>query len=706
MPAAEPQRETLFGHPAGLYTLFFAEMWERFSYYGMRALLVLYMTKGFLSYEDSSAFTVYGAYTALVYMTPFFGGMLADRLLGQRRAVVLGGTLMALGQLLLTRPMTWAFFGGLALLIAGNGFFKPNISTIVGALYPERSTKRDGGFTIFYMGINLGAAMSPLLCGYIGERYGWEKGFGLATIGMLTGLAVFVARPTYEFVVEMIERLLGVKIGEGWIKYPPSIVTQLLILSGAAGAAYLLFNYHPDNPTTVAIYWFVAAAVVVAGVIASIAVGRGGLPKSAGAPPVGSSSPGRQVLQLLAVLLGTGLTIPVLALLVSGFAPLRTDNEVLVLIPEPTIKSMEESGNPIVRVLGEVAKESSKPAGLVLALAGLVAAMYLAIEAFRLDRIARERLYVVFVLFFFIMLFWAFFEQAGSSLNLFTDRNVDRVLESRETRTISEADVGTTILLEPTQEQLGYSNGDRLFTMDVLDGLRKEWKSADASAQPGAVKTGAVKTGSVKTKHEIAWHVVPGNVGMHAATVNDEIPASAFQSVNAIYIIVFGLVFTAIWNFLGARGLEPSTPFKFALGLLQLGLGFVSVWWGAQAADARGIVNIGWLLFGYLLHTTGELCISPVGLSMVTRLSPKHLVSTVMGAFFLSTAFSQYLAAIIAQFTSVKSAEGRALPAPIDTVHVYGDVFGRIAVAAIISSVICFALVPLLKRWMHEESEQ
>lgn len=696
MSTVQPQRETLFGHPAGLYTLFFAEMWERFSYYGMRALLVLYMTKGFLSYEDSDAFTVYGAYTALVYMTPFFGGMLADKLLGQRRAVVLGGTLMALGQLLLTTPVTWAFFGGLALLIAGNGFFKPNISTVVGALYPERSTKRDGGFTIFYMGINLGAAMSPLICGFIGERYGWEKGFGLATIGMLTGLAVFVARPTYEFVVEMIERRLGVKIGEGWIKYPPSIVTQLLILSGAAGAAYLLFNYHPDNPATVAIYFFVATAVVVAGVIASVAVGRGGLPKDAGAPPVAGSSASRQILQVLCVLFGTGITVPLLALLVSGFAPLRTDNKAFIVIPEPTIKSMEESGNPIVRVLGEVAKESSKPAGLVLGLAGLVAAIYLAIEALRLDRIARERLYVVFVLFFFIMLFWAFFEQAGSSLNLFTDRNVDRVFESRETRTISEADIATTIMLEPTQEQLGYKNGDQLFTMNLLDGLRKEWKLADDKLPPGAVKE----------KHEIAWHVVPGNVGMQVASVNDEIPASAFQSVNAIYIVVFGLVFTAIWNFLGARGLEPSTPFKFALGLLQLGLGFVSVWWGAHEADARGIVNIGWLLLGYLLHTTGELCISPVGLSMVTRLSPKHLVSTVMGAFFLSTAFSQYLAAIIAQFTSVKSTGGSGFPAPIDTVNLYGDVFGRIAIAAVIASGICFALVPLLKRWMHEEANQ
>ncbi|MCA9264417.1 MAG: oligopeptide:H+ symporter, partial [Planctomycetales bacterium] len=184
---------TLFGHPTGLYTLFFAEMWERFSYYGMRALLVFYMIKGFLAYDDKTAYAVYGAYTALVYATPFFGGILADKFMGPRRAVIFGGALMSAGHLLMTIETPVAFFGALALLILGNGFFKPNISTIVGSLYPEGSAKRDGGFTVFYMGINLGAAMSPLLCGYIGERFGWHYGFGLATIGMLIGLAVFVA---------------------------------------------------------------------------------------------------------------------------------------------------------------------------------------------------------------------------------------------------------------------------------------------------------------------------------------------------------------------------------------------------------------------------------------------------------------------------------------------------------------------------------
>ena len=659
MSSVQSQRETLFGHPAGLYTLFFAEMWERFSFYGMRALLVFYMTKGFLVYEDASAITVYGAYTSLVYMTPFFGGMLADKLLGARWAVVLGGTLIALGQLMMTVPNTWAFFTALSLIIVGNGFFKPNISTMVGSLYAQHSAKRDGGFTIFYMGINLGAAMSPLLCGYIGETYGWHWGFGLATIGMLTGLAVFVM---------------------------PGVLARLLIMSGAIAGAGALFFFHESNLISTAINVFVGISLLAAATVAWVAIGRGGLPEDAGAPPRGRDGAERPQGNLrLVVLAATALAVPLFALLVSGFGPLRESGEALVLIPEDTIKELAASDASWKRTAAVVAEEASKPAGLVLVLAGLVAAVYLGFETVRLDKIRRERMYVVLILMFFVMLFWAFFEQAGSSVNLFTDRNVDRVIEPADARVIVEADVGKTIDLQPTQEQLGYTNGGKLFTIDTLAKLR------EASDEPN---------------FEIPWTVDQGNVGMLVARRDQEIPASKFQSVNAIYIVVFGLIFTALWGYLGARGLEPSTPLKFALGLLQLGLGFLSFWYGATSADSRGMVSMVWLLLGYLLHTTGELCLSPVGLSMVTKLSPKQLVSTVMGSWFLATAFSQYLAAIIAQFTSVKGSEGATkVPAPIDTVHVYGDVFVRIAIAATISAAICFALAPLLKRWMHEESE-
>lgn len=655
---ANSQR-TLMGHPTGLFTLFFAEMWERFSFYGMRALLVFYMIKGFLGYGDSEAYAVYGAYTALVYMTPFFGGMLADKLLGARRAVVLGGLLMAGGHLLMTVENTFAFFSALALIILGNGFFKPNISTMVGELYPAGSHKRDGGFTIFYMGINLGAAMSPLLCGYIGETYGWHYGFGLATIGMLTGLAVFVA---------------------------PTIVTQLLIMLGAISASVGLVLFKPDNPFSMAVNVFVAVALLAAGICAWIALSRGGLPSKVGAPPDPSRlrKPAAGGLTAeWAVYVGVLVAIPIFMLLVSGFAPLTETNRGIAIIPDSVVEDMQASDSPVVQVLAVVVREISKPAGLILMVSGIIALIYLGVQTFKLEKIPRERMFVVLILTFFALLFWSFFEQAGSSVNNFTDRNVDRVFAQRQ---ITADDVGTTISMQPTQEQLGYMNGDQMFTISVLDKLRDE--------------------NSENPEFEIEWVVTEGNVGMNIGDRLDEVPASIFQSVNPAYILIFGLVFTALWAILDKMNMQPSTPVKFSLGLLQLGLGFGAFWYGAQTADDRGMVLLVWLFVGYLLQTTGELCLSPVGLSMITKLSPAQLVSTVMGTWFLATAFSQYLAAIIAQFTGVGHGSGGeegAIPVPSETVNLYGNVFGKIAIAAIISAIICFIMSPLLKKWMHEE---
>ncbi|MCX7045996.1 MAG: oligopeptide:H+ symporter [Candidatus Sumerlaeota bacterium] len=662
-----PQAVTLFGHPTGLYTLFFAEMWERFSFYGMRALLVLYMLKGFLKYQDNDAYIVYGAYTALVYMTPFFGGMLADRLLGARRAVIFGGLLMAVGHLTMGIQNYFAFYAALALLICGNGFFKPNISTMVGALYPADSPKRDGGFTIFYMGINLGAAIAPLLCGYIGETYGWHKGFGLASIGMLTGLAVFVM---------------------------PTLITQIVVMAGAVAAAAGLFYFRPDNPYSVAFNVFVAVSLLIAGVVAMAALRKEGLPKTAGAPP------DREILRkpLLgplsrewAVYGGTLFAVACFALLVSGFSLFTKDHRALTLISDTLIKSLQESSGAIQRGLAVVLKDVSRPAGLIMILSGLIAVGYLGVETFRLKKIARERMFVVLILTFFSMLFMALFEQAGSSMNNFTDRNVDRVLEKSK---ITPDQVGTPIMIQPTQEQLGLHNGAQMFTLDMLDKLREQNKDNPA--------------------FEIAWTVAADNVGMGLADRAREIPTSTFQAINPMCILIFGLVFTALWGFLGARGVEPGTPVKFAMGLLQLGLGFGALWYGAKTADTRGMVALVWLILGYWLHTTGELCLSPVGLSMITKLSPARLVSTVMGAWFLASAFAQLLASTIAQFTSVEGIAGgdsgavgaaAIIPIPKATVHIYGNVFGNLALGIFVVAIICFALSPLLTRWTHKGFE-
>jgi len=229
------------------------------------------------------------------------------------------------------------------------------------------------------------------------------------------------------------------------------------------------------------------------------------------------------------------------------------------------------------------------------------------------------------------------------------------------------------------QEQLGYTNDGKVINMTELTKARNA------------------------NKTEVQWKVKASDTGMGVG--GSEIPASTFQSANPIFILVLGLVFTMLWGVLAKVRLEPSTAVKFALGLLQLGLGFGVLWYGSKHCDARGMVGMHWLLLAYLLHTMGELCLSPVGLAMVTRLSPARLVSTVMGAWFLATAFSNFLAAVIATFTGVGhgGANGEQIvPVPLETVHVYGGVFGQIAMFAIGSAVICFLLVPLLNYWMHE----
>jgi len=706
----------LFGHPAGLFTLFFAEMWERFSYYGMRALLIFYMIKGFLAYNDGEAYAVYGAYTALVYMTPYIGGMLADRLLGYRRAVIMGGLLMAAGHLLMTIETETAFFGALALLIVGNGFFKPNISTMVGGLY-KKPDKKDAGFTLFYMGINLGAAMSPILCGYVGETYGWHYGFGLATAGMLMGVAIFVA---------------------------PTKVTQLLIL-GAAVVAAVGMPFLQDSMLQLVVRVFLSAALLTAGVVAFVALGRGGIPKSIGAPPDPAAL--RQKL----------------------FGFLRADHAVYlgVLISVPMFALIVQR-NAIAR--------------WALIFTGAIALAYILYEAiWRSTIVERHRIFVALILIFFSLLFWAFFEQAGSSMSNFADRNIDRVLQSSK---ISQADVGKTITMrvQPrtsaealsalpllSQEQYGHKNLDPSIWVTIEKAIRLEEKRKDklkpaalekhiasvrfagypklakqfgdayaaakknnpkltpddvkklvADAEKeflkstkqtalvgittmtavGYLRSAAGRKGADEDLKSVKWKVDESNIGMGIG--GSEIPASEFQAANAIFILFFGLLFSGLWGFLRARNWEPSTPIKFGLGLIQLGLGFVVLWYAAEHADTRGTVGMSWLLLGYLLHTTGELCLSPVGLSMITKLSPKRIVSTMMGAWFLATAFSNYLASVIAQFTSVSHGDGgQVIPAPIETVNLYGKVFGSIGAAAVISGVICCALSPLLSKWMH-----
>ncbi|MEI9941799.1 MAG: peptide MFS transporter [Pseudomonadota bacterium] len=482
-------------HPRVLAYLLFTETWERFSYYGMKALLVFYLTKGFL-FSDKAAYAIYGSYSALVYATPVLGGLLADRLLGFRKAVLIGGVLMALGHFAMTVQNLQVFYFALALLICGNGFFKPNISSLVGRLYGADDPRRDSAFTIFYMGINLGAFLAPIACGYLGERLGWHWGFGLAGIGMLLGLFVFLrAQPLLVGLAE-----------------PPARPGGRTAFAGLSLEAWVYLGTLP--------------AVVVAWQL----VQHGAL--------VGSM------------------------LIVFGAAVFLGLCVYLLRLPE---------------------------------------------------KIGRDRLGVALVLTLVSIVFWAFFEQTGTSMSLFTDRNVDRSL------------------------------------FGVL------------------------------------------------------IPASQFQSVDSLFILLMAPVFSLLWLYLARRRLEPNTPLKFAFGILQLGLGFVALYIGAKISRGTGSVPMFWLILCYFLHATGELCLSPIGLSMITKLSPKGVTGILMGTWFLAYSFAQYVAALIAQLTGVKTdgSVATTLPKPSETVMVYGTVFGTIGWVALGVGVLLVLVSPAIARRMH-----
>jgi len=470
------------GHPPGLYLLFFSEMWERFCYYGMRALLAFYVASTFATGEGGAALT-YGAYTSLVYATGIFGGWAADRLLGAQRAVILGGVMMAAGEFLLMVPTEVCFLAGLALMVIGCGLFKPNISNIVGKLYAPGDGRRDQGFVIFYMGINLGAFVAPLVCGFIGERFGWRWGFMTAGFGMLLGVGTFLVG---------LHRLQG----------------------------------------------------------------KGGTP------------PGKEgmgpVLQVLAMWAGLGLTIYYL------------------------LSKQEWMFWVMTSLLGAV----------VAALVGI---------AFTRERVERDRMLGLTILLFANMFFWALFEQAGSSLNFFALNCTDRVM--------------------------------------------------------------------------FGW----------------EMPASWFQSVNAVCIILFAPVFVALWKKLDDAKRNPSIPVKFGIGILPLGLGFGILILGiGMAGDTATKISALWLVLLYAVHTLGELCISPVGLSAMTKLAPPSMSGLVMGAWFMSIAVGNYSAGKLAE--AVGSAGGEnGVAALTDYVGVYTPAM----LASFGVGVFFLVIAPLVNRMMH-----
>lgn len=430
-----------FGHPSGLYYLFFAELWERFSFYGMKALLVLYMTEQLL-FTDQMSYGIYAAYMSLVYVTPLIGGIVAEQLIGYRKAINLGGILMALGHFFLTFETPFFFFTSLGLIIVGNGFFKPNISSLVGALYPEGDKRRDAGFTLFYLGVNTGATIAPLLCAWVAQLYGWHYGFILAGIGMICGLVVFQS---------------GIKKG---------IFDDL-------GVVPSIQKYTEFRRGLTVRYQVVIAAI---------------------------------------------LAVPIFALIVKYY----TFEHYLLWV-------------------------------VSLFLIGYLGKIFYAVSA-----VEKKRLLVVIYFTFLSTIFMVIFEQAGSSLTLFADRNMNLI-------------------------------------------------------------------------------------GINAAQTN---------SINAGFIMLLALPFAALWTFLSKRNRNPSSPLKFGLGLLLLGIGFIVFGWSGRDADISGKVPMYYLLFGTFIYTIGELFLSPIGLSKMTELSPKKYVAFIMGVWFLSSFYGHFFAGKMAQLTT------------------------------------------------------
>ena len=508
----------ILGHPKGLFVCFATEMWERFSYYGMRALLILYLTKHW-EFSDAASYLIYGAYTSLVYIMPVFGGMLADQILGSKKAVTYGAILLVFGHLGMTvESNEQIFYLSLALIVSGVGFLKPNISTMVGALYEEGDPRRDSGFTIFYMGINIGAFTATLLCGYLGEEIGWAWGFGAAGIGMLLGLIIF---------------LWGQKYLEG-LAEPPSEKYKETVKLGT------IFYFGRETKPT-------------------------------------SEDSTRMYL---------GLTYEYLA---------YASGVIMVLVTWFLVQNSQLVG----QLLGGF--------GFIFIGAWLLYAL------FKCDPEERDRLIVVGILILFSLIFWALFEQAGSSLNILTDRGVDRVI--------------------------------------------------------------------------FGW----------------EVPASMFQSLNAGFIFTIAPLFALLWIALAKRNMEPSTPIKFSIGIVLVGLGFLALVYGMQSSEGlqTGVI---WIILIYLLHTLGELCLSPVGLSSVTKLSPQRIVGFMMGMWFFASAAGNYVAGLIARATSSENSGVSGEVYNLAQKQSFIDVYTDVGLMAIGCGLLLALITPLLKKLMHGSS--
>jgi POT family proton-dependent oligopeptide transporter len=578
------------GHPKGLYVCFATEMWERFSFYGMKYLLLLYLTKYHL-FSDADGLDVLGAYAGLVYALPVIGGLIADRYLGMRRAVFFGAILLCIGHLLMavegqqaiyyaagtqltsdlaladgrvlaagtvletaiTKQDTAAlniFYLALTFIVAGVGFLKPNISVIVGKLYPENDPRRDSGFTLFYMGINIGAMVATLVCGWLGETYGWNYGFGLAGIGMLIGMLTFWLGQPYLLghaespcVDWLNSRVSGLK-REWWI---------YLATLPVMGVIFFLIQSEPVVHITQNIFLLIG----IVGILAYSMIYRA------------------SISQRQSVMLFAG------AVIFLGLGTILTQNKVITVSPD------------VVEYL--------------LYLSVVVLLLFVGYGFWRHRSVEFTRTLVLMVLIISTVVFWSLFEQSAGSMTLYADRVLDR-------------DIGGFTFV-----------------------------------------------------------------------------ASQMAALNPAFIMLFALPFALLWPWLEARNLNPSTPVKFALGTIQAGLGFGALVLGAQYPDESGKVAAIWMVLAYLFHSTGELCLSPIGLSAVTKLSIPRVVGVSMGTWFVATALSETLATRLSKLAAIDTA---TTTDPFQVLATYTQLFEFLMWLGVGFGFFMLLISPLLKKGM------
>ena len=541
---------TVLNHPAGLFTLFFTEMWERFSYYGMRAILVLFLTRSLMeggwAWERSEALYLYALYTGFVYFTPLFGGMLADKLLGYRNAIIIGAFTMAAGHLFMAFETPLFFYLGLLALIIGNGLFKPNISSMVGQLYDD-GDRKDAAYTIFYMGINAGAFLGILLCGYIGEKIGWSYGFGLAMIFMIAGAVQFWLSgnifgsiglaPTNDGIADIgiadsisqnVESQVGKRVG-----------VSLLIFSVAAALTYFLN------------YFFLPETLILDTNLSSIA--------TVFMPPI---------------LMGTFVSI------------------IYYIQSDPSLTKVES-----------------------------------------------HRIWAIIVFTFAIIFFWWAFEQAGGSMSIFAADYTDRTLVGGQAATFN---IFNTILT--------------VIPMAVLTWVLL--KLYNISSHLTGIANIVLLISFV-----VVWLIVffmlafewgyfldfAKKLGMDIDPSKTEVQASWFAILNSFFIITFAPLFSKFWEL----KIIKSGPVKFAIGLTLLAIGFGFLAWGSasipQGAKVASVSMV-WLILAYLFHTLGELCVSPVGLSYVSKLAPVRLLGLMFGLFFMANFIANFAGGLTGSF--------------------------------------------------------